>query len=534
MSLARNAFVQASLTMASRILGFARDLMVASRFGQGAYSDIWATALMFPNLFRRLFAEGAFAQAFVPIYAKVQAESGDAEAERIASESLSFLLVVVGGVCVALQVAMPWIMYLLLSAYTARPEIFTLAIVMTQITMPYLFCMTMASLLSGVLNTRGKFALSAGVLILYNLCTLAPLLFMPPNKVNALYAAGAAVTVSGILQAGALWWGVQRAGVKLKFHWPRLTPGVKQILALAVPGAIAGGATQINSLVSQALTGSDEGARAVLYNSDRLYQLPLGIVGTAIGLALVPRLSRAFALKDQKDADGALDDGVALSMAFSAPAAIALLVMPYLIIDSTLTRGAFTHADAHRTAAVLFQFAWGVPAFVLAKVFTPPFFARQDTKRPMRYALITVAINVLLGVGLFFGLRARGGDGVVGLGIATSAAAWINVALLTGTLAREGSYKISARLWSRLMRLAIACAAMAAFIGFCALHYARLSHLLWRKELVVVAVTFGGAVLYTIVAFVTGAITWAEVRGALRRERGPAVEGGGLPIGLDG
>jgi putative peptidoglycan lipid II flippase len=532
MSLARNAFVQASLTMASRILGFARDLMVAARFGQGPYSDVWATALMFPNLFRRLFAEGAFASAFVPIYAKVQAESGDGEAERIASESLSFLLTVVGAVCILLQVAMPWIMRFLLSAYLRRPEIFFAAIVLTQITMPYLFCMTMASLLSGVLNTRGKFALSASVLILYNLCTLAPLL-LAPDKMSALYAAGVAVTVSGVLQAGFLWWGVRRSGVKLRLQWPRLTPGVNQILALAIPGAIAGGALQINSLVSQALTGSDVGARSVLYNSDRLYQLPLGIVGTAIGLALVPRLARAFALGDRKDADGAMDDGIALSMAFTAPAAVALLLMPYLIIDSTLTRGQFTHADAHRTAAVLVQFAWGVPAFVLAKVFTPPFYARQDTRRPMRYALVTVALNVVLGVSLFFGLRATGRDGVVGLGVATSAAAWVNVALLAGTLAREGAYRIRPALWARLARVGVACVCLGAFLGACGYYYGSLTHALWRKEFVVLAVVLAGAVLYTITSFAFGAITWAEMRGALRRERGAPIEGGGLPLGGD-
>ena len=248
----------------------------------------------------------------------------------------------------------------------------------------------------------------------------------------------------------------------------------------------------------------------------------------------MPRLSRAFALKDQKDADGALDEGVALSMAFSAPAAVALFVMPYLIIDSTLTRGAFTHADAHRTAAVLFQFAWGVPAFVLAKVFTPPFFARQDTRRPMRYALITVALNVVLGVSLFFGMSAAGIDGVVGLGVATSAAAWVNVALLTGTLAREGAYKISARLWGRLLRIAVACVVMGAFLAVCALNYHQLTHLLWRKEIVVLAVSAVGAILYAVLAFASGAVTWAEVRGALRREAAPPIVTRDLPIGPDG
>lgn len=531
MSLARNAFVQASLTMGSRILGFARDLMIAARFGQGEYSDIWATALMFPNLFRRLFAEGAFAQAFVPVYAQKQAEAGDAEAERIASEAMSFLLVVVGGFCIAMQLAMPWIMQILLSAYRDNAEIFFIAVALTQITMPYLFCMTMASLLSGVLNTRGKFALSAGVLILFNLCTLVPLLIIT-DRVTALYATGAAVTVSGILQAGLLWWGVKRSGVKIRLHWPRFSPDVKHILALAVPGAIAGGATQISSLVSQILTGSDVGARSVLYNADRLYQLPLGIVGVAIGLALVPRLARAFALKDKAEADKTLDDGIALSMAFSAPAAVALFVMPYLIMDSTLTRGAFTSADAARAANVLFHFAWGVPAFVLVKIFTPPFFARQDTKRPMRFALLTVGLNVVLGAALFFGLKEIGIDGVIGLAVATSLAAWINVFLLAGTLAREGTYRISASLWSRLMRLAAACAVLAAFAGGCAYFYEELSVLLFSKEVVVLAASLIGAALYAVAAFAFRAVTWAELRGALRRERGPAVEG--LQTGFDG
>jgi putative peptidoglycan lipid II flippase len=527
MSLARNAFVQASLTLASRLLGFARDLMVAERFGQGPMADIWATALMLPNLFRRLFAEGAFAQAFVPIYAKAQAERGEEEAARIASESMSFLLFVVAVICIAVQVAMPWLMRALLSAYLDKPDIFTIAILVTQITMPYLVFMTMTSLLSGVLNTAGKFALSAGVGTLYNLCTLAPLLFVR-DRTLALYGAGAAVTVSGVLQAALLWYGVRRSGVRLRFHWPQYTAAVRGVITLAVPGALAGGATQINSLVSQALTGSDEGARAVLYNSDRLYQLPLGLVGVAIGLALVPRLSRAFALKDDADGRGAMDDGIALSMAFTLPAAAALLAMPYFIVDATMARGAFTHGDAHRTAAVLINFAWGVPAFVLAKVLTPPYFARHDTKRPMRYALISVACSTIFGASGFFALEAMGKDGVVALAVATSATAWLNVALLTRTLAREGTYTIGPALWSRLLRILAATGLMTALMGVCAVNYGQLSHLLFRKEIAVIAVCLAGVAIYSALAFALGAVSMGDVRNALRRDN--RLQGGeGLP-----
>ena len=293
MSLARNTLVQATLTLGSRLMGFARDMVLAARFGQGPMMDAFTTALMLPNLFRRLFAEGAFAQAFVPVYGGVRQREGEEAAAVTASEALSFMLAVVAAFCILLQVLMPWIMPWLLSAYRDQPMILRLAVTATQLAMPYLACMTVASLLSGVLNTGGRFALTAGVPVLLNVCTLIALLapsVMPGVDLETvLLATSAAVTVSGFLQAGLLWWGVRRLGVRLKIGLPRLTPAVKHALALAVPGALAGGAMQINSVVSQLLTGSDEGARSVLYNADRLYQLPLGLVGVAIGLALVPR-----------------------------------------------------------------------------------------------------------------------------------------------------------------------------------------------------------------------------------------------------
>ncbi|HWA01293.1 MAG TPA: murein biosynthesis integral membrane protein MurJ [Caulobacterales bacterium] len=533
MSLARNTFVQASLTLASRILGFARDLAANYRFGQGPYMDAFATALMFPNLFRRLFAEGAFAQAFVPIYAKERAEHGEESADKVASDALSFLMTIVAGLCIAAQIAMPWLMPILLSAYVHDQHTMQIATLMTQLTMPYLACMTLASLLSGVLNTAGRFGLSAGVPILLNLCTIGPLLFSP-NREAAAIATAIAVTVAGVLQAGLLWWGAARIGVKLRPGLPMLTEAVKRVVWLAIPGALAGGAMQINTLVSQFLTGSDEGARSVLYNSDRLYQLPLGLIGVAVGLALVPRLARHYVANETEAASASMDDAIGLSMAFTVPAAVAFLIMPYFIIDATVTRGLFTHQDAHRTAEVLRQFAWGVPAFVLAKVFTPPFFARQDTRRPMQFAVSSVVVNTLLGATLFFSLPHVGVDGVIGLGIATSVAGWLNVILLASTLAREKVYRVGAKAWARFTRLGVACLIMGGFVAACAANYERLSHLLLRKEFAVIVVASAAFLLYSLAALALRAVTLSEIRGALRRERGAPAGGGALPPGLDG
>ncbi|MFN7111240.1 MAG: murein biosynthesis integral membrane protein MurJ [Brevundimonas sp.] len=531
MSLARNTLVQSSLTLGSRLLGFARDLALSARFGQGPMMDAFTTALMLPNMFRRLFAEGAFAQAFIPVYGGVKAREGDEAAAVTASEALSFIFAVVAGFCILLQVLMPWIMPWLLSAYQGQPQILSAAVTATQLAMPYLACMTIASLLSGVLNTGGRFALSAAVPVFLNLCTLSVLLppmFVPVPQETVLFMVTTAVTISGVIQAGLLWWGVRRLGVRLKLGLPRLTPGVKRTLALAVPGAAAGGALQINSLVSQFLTGSDAGARSVLYNADRLYQLPLGLVGVAIGLALVPRLTRAFVSGDHEGGQKTLDDGINLAMAFTLPAAVALFVIPFFIIDATVTRGAFTSADAARTADVLRQFAWGVPAFVLAKVLTPPFFAREDTRRPMYFAVAAVIITVVLGSGLFFWFRALGWDGVLGLAIATSASAWVNVGLLAGVLVRENSWRPSPAFVSRIARVLAASAVMAGLLLLAGINYGLLSRVLLAKEIAVLAVCGLGAGVYGVCLLAFRAVTLSELKATLRRE-----PGGSALSGLD-
>jgi putative peptidoglycan lipid II flippase len=530
MSLARNVFVQTFFTLGSRVLGFARDLALNARFGgQGPLMDAWATAQMLPNLFRRLFAEGAFAQGFVPVFAAARAQEGEVAADRMASQAMAFIMTVVALVTIAIEVGMPWIMPFLLSAYVDDPATLATATLMAQLAMPYLVFMTLAALLSGVLNTLGRFALTAAAPVMLNICTIIPLVVAPTDQQAAEWAA-IAVTVSGFLQCALLWWGARKLGVDLRVGLPVLGKGVRRMLAIAVPGAIAGGALQVSSLVTQALSGSDEGARSVLYNSDRLYQLPLGLIGVAVGLALVPRLSRHFAENDQAGAARTMDDGIGLSMAFTLPAAVALLIMPFFIIDATVTRGAFTAADAERTAEVLRQFAWGVPAFVLAKVFTPPFFARQKSKRPMQFSLISVAITVVVGAALWYWLPTQGIDGTIGLGIATSFGAWVNVFLLASALAGEGAYTMGAPVWKRMVRLMMASVLMGVFAGVCAWQYPLLSELLWKKEVAVLVVIIVGVVIYGVAAFALRAVTLSEIKGALRREKGVA----GVPSGGEG
>ncbi|MGQ0531829.1 MAG: murein biosynthesis integral membrane protein MurJ [Caulobacteraceae bacterium] len=534
MSLARNTAVIGGLTLVSRLFGFARDLALAWALGAGPVADAFFAALRFPNLFRRLFAEGAFSQAFVPVYSKTLAAEGEEAANRLASEALSVLLLMTGLLSAVAIAGMTWINRVLFAGYIDDPRTFQLATVLAQLAMPYLVAMSAATLFSGVLNAHGRFFAAAAAPILFNLCQLAALWLVHDTPEYAAVAAIIAVSISGLLQALWVWWGAHRSGTKLSLPFPRLTPAVRRLFVLAAPAAIAGGALQINVMVSQALASFERGAIAYLNVADRLYQLPLGLIGIAVGVAMLPRLSRLVQEGDEAGARGALDEAVALSMAFTLPAAAAMLAIPFYLLDGLYARGAFSAADAQNAALALIHYGWGVPAFVLAKIYAPAFFAREDTRAPMRYAITSMVLNIVLGAALFLGLRSMGLPGFQGLAIATSAAAWVNVLLMIRALVARGAYRPTPTAFARLLRIGLASAILFALLWFAGANRDALEAAVSSKEAAVALLILGGGTFYFIVAFLVRAVTVSEVRGAFRRERGPVIGGGGLPPGLDG
>jgi len=325
--------------------------------------------------------------------------------------------------------------------------------------------------------------------------------------------------VAGVSQAALLWWGVRRSGADVNFRWPRLTPDIRKLIALAIPGSIAASATQVNIFVSSMLVSQVNGARTWLAVCDRLYMLPQSLVGVAVGVALLPQLSRAVHARDRNASQGAIDEAIVFSMALTLPAAAALLAMPFFLIDALYTRGAFTAFDAHATAEALRQYAWGVPAFVLAQLFSRVFFASQDTRTPMRYALISVAVNVVAGVSIFFLV------GVPGIAAATSLAAWVNVLMMTATLARRGLYRPSSVAASRLLRILTAAVALGLIAGAASWNRDLLQGLLGgvhlgplhQKEMAVLMACLIIMVLYPVLLFASGGLTLAQARAALRR-----------------
>ncbi len=521
-SLIRSSAINSSLTLLSRLMGFARDLVISYRMGASATpaADAFNTALAFPNLFRRIFAEGAFASAFVPAYARALQDKGEEDADKLAGDAMATLAAATIALTVVAQLSMPWLMYLINPGYADDPEKFNLAVKLTIITMPYLPCMAIYAHLSGVLNARGRFVLSAGAPTLLNIVMLI-FVFPMTDPIRAAFAASVGVIVAGLCQAGLLTWGVNRSGARVHWVLPRLTPEIKTLIALAVPGAIAASATQINIFISGVLASHINGARSWLAAADRLYQLPLGLVGVAIGVALLPGLSRAVSSGDKAVAQGTMDQAITLAMALTLPAAAALVAMPFFLIDALFTRGQFTAFDAHQTAAALLQYGWGVPAFVLARVLAPAFFARQDTKAPMRFALVAVAVNIVAGIGLFNLI------GFQGIPAATSLAAWVNVGLMITALGRMGFYRFGPAAAGRLARIVLANAVFGLALA-AASHYREGIQSLFvglrlpfigGKELALLLVVAAASVLYPVFLFALGAVTPAELKAVVRPAR---------------
>ncbi|HYD28485.1 murein biosynthesis integral membrane protein MurJ [Brevundimonas sp.] len=523
----RSSAIFSGLTLVSRLAGFARDVVISAALGAsaGPAADAYNTALNFPNLFRRIFAEGAFAAAFVPAYARTLQVEGEEVADKVATDALAAVAFATVILTVAAQLTMPWLMTVINVGFLDDPARFKLAVILTQITMPYLPCMAIAALLSGVLNARGRFIVSGAYPILLNLIMLAAVVPAQGDQIGAAYAASWAVLAAGVSQAGLCWWAARKAGANIRLALPRLTPAVKAIIITAIPAAIGNSATQINVFISGNLSSFVAGGRTWLATADRLYQLPLGLVGVAIGIALLPRLSRAVASENHAQQQASMDEALTLSMALTLPAAAALMAMPYFLIDALFTRGAFLEFDAVNTAQALFQFGWGVPAFVLIRILAPAFFARGDTRTPMKFALVSVVVNAALAIGLF-----KLGLGVSGIAAAVSGAAWTNVLLLGGALWRRGLYRPGVPALSRLVRIAAAAAGLAVVVGLAAAFRPNLeapvaavlaalgtSH--GAKEAALLLVTAAGGLVYVALAFATRAVTVAEVRSLVRRGR---------------
>jgi putative peptidoglycan lipid II flippase len=512
------------LTLLSRVLGFVRDILFAWAFGAGWVADAFNVAFRFPNLFRRLFGEGAFNSAFIPLFAKELEEKGKEAARGFAEEALAGLFAVLVALTIAAMLAMPWLMYLLAPGFSATPEKFDLAVLLTQITFPYLLCMSLVALFSGVLNTFGKFVESSAVSIVLNL-TLAVAIFVGfamgyRNEPGGGVVQAVGVFVAGILQLWLLIDGLRRNDFTLRLKWPRMTDGMRRLITLGIPGVIAGGVTQLNIMIGTVIASMQPGAVSQLYYADRLYELPLAIVGIAIGVVLLPDVSRQLRAGNHDAVHESQNRSLEFAMLLTVPAAVALAVVPEPIVKVLFERGAFSSTDTEQTAAALAIFALGLPAFVMIKVFSPAYFAREDTKTPMRYATISLTANTVGSIALFFLFQHIGWLPQLGIAVATTLGGWLNAGLLWWTLVSRGHYTIDRRmvrsfymiiLSSIVMGVALLVAAKMLETHFMA------GHGFHERAFALTVLVLFGLVAYAAMVVVTGTLQVRQLRKLISR-----------------
>ncbi len=514
-----------SLTMVSRILGFVRDVLIAAALGSGAVADAFFVAFRLPNLFRRLFGEGAFNAAFVPLFAKRLEGDGEADARSFAEEAMAGLLLILLPVSAIAMLGMPWLMAVFAPGFITDPDKYDLAVQLTQIAFPYLTCMSLVALLSGVLNSMHRFSAAAAAPILLNIVLISAITLAIAlgysEKPEAGYVLAAGVFVAGFAQLVMLWMAVKRADLDLRLIRPRYTPGVKRLVELGIPGLISGGITQINIVVGTIIASLQAGAVSYLYYADRLYQLPLGIVGVAVGVVLLPDLARRLRAGDRAAAMDSQNRSLEFALLLTLPAAIALLIAAEPIIRVLFERGAFVAEDTPKTAYALMAFAVGLPAFVLIKVFQPAFFAREDTKTPMVFAGINMLVNAIGSIALFFIFKHFGLMPHVGIAVATTLAAWINAAMLFITLKRHGDFEGDRRLARNLPLILFASVAMGAVvydIVFWLAPYLSSAASLSVKVAALAAVVGAGALVFALIVVVTGVLGLAQLKRFTQRK----------------
>jgi putative peptidoglycan lipid II flippase len=522
MSLLRAVTTMGSLTMVSRVLGFVRDVLMARILGAGAMADCFVIAFKLPNLMRRLFAEGAFSAAFVPLFSGYleQGEDGPAArraaALRFAEDALAVMVTALVALVALAQIFMPWVILVLGAGFADNQAKYDLAVVLSRLTFPYLLFISLVSLLGGVLNAFHRFAAVAATPVLLNLVLILSLLFFDETLQTPAHALAVGVSVAGAAQLLWLLLACRREGILLKLRLPRLTPDIKRLFVLMVPVAVGAGAYQVSLFIDTFLAGFlADGSIAFLYYADRLNQLPLGVIGVAIGTALLPMLSRTLSAGDDASARASQNRAVEIALLATLPAAAALILFPDVLVRVLFERREFTPAMTAATADALAAFAIGLPAYVLVKVFSPGYFARKDTKTPVRYAMTALGVNVVLNLILMFPLKH------VGLALATSISAWLNAGLLMRGLYRRGDFAPDTRLRHRVPRILGATVLM---MGACWGLLQVLAPWFGRGTasalLALALLVTGGMVAYGVSAFGLGAMTRADL--ALVRRRPPS------------
>ncbi len=498
-----------SLTGVSRVTGFLRDLMIAAVLGAGGLADAFFVSFKLANFLRRLFAEGAFNAGFIPLFGRTLETEGREEAMRFASQVFSVMLTVLLVIVLVAEMTMPWLVRGLAPGFEPGGERYAVAVSLSYITFPYLLFVSLVAMVSGVMNSFGYFAAPAFAPVLLNLVLIAAMLLAFLHPETPAHALAWGVAIAGVLQFIWIMAAAQRADIRIRMTRPQLTARIRRLFRLVMPGVFGSGVAQINLLIDTWFASTlATGAVSYLFYADRLNQLPLGMIGIAVGTALLPLLTRQLRGGLETQAMDTQNRALELALFFTMPAATALIVISYPIIEVLFERGAFDATATAATAAALQAFALGLPAYVLTKVLAPAFFAREDTATPVKVAASALVTNIVLILALIGPLAH------VGIALATALSNWLNAMLLFFLLRRRGHLALDRRLLQRLLAFALGCVTMAALLlGTLMLSFDLPS---WVELCLLI---FLGSLGYLGATYIAGGIDPHEIRSLLRVKR---------------
>ena len=498
-------------TLVSRVAGLVRDIFLARYLGDGTVAQAFVVAQSLPNMFRRFFAEGAFNFAFVPMFAKKVEAGEDAGAfARDAFWGMAGFLAVFSALAI---IFMPGLVFLMASGFVGD-ERFDVAVTLGRIAFAYILFISLTALLSGMLNAAGKFVITSIVSVLLSLTMIGGMILANRMGWDMGRTLAWSVTVSGVLQLLATWAAVRHLGYRLPFRWPVLTPDLKRLAVIAAPAVLAGGVVQVNLIVGRQIASMTEGAVVWLYNADRIYQLPLGVVGIAIGIVLLPDLSRRLRAGDDDGSRASFNRGTEFALLLTLPAAVALMVIAWPIISVLFQRGEYGPEATANTAFALAAYGAGLPAFVLHKVLQPLFYAREDTTSPFRYAVWSMMVNAVLALALLPLI------GWLAAAVATTVSAWVMVwQLWRGSRTMGDAARLDDRFIARVPRIVAASALMGLVLWALSVALAGPLATPGIRTAALGAMILAAMVVYFGTVLLIGGMSWAELRGAFRRQR---------------
>ncbi len=524
MSLFKSIATFGGWTLFSRITGFFRDMVLANYLGAGTVSDAFFVAFKLPNLFRSLFAEGAFTSAFVPIFSQKLVEGGKAQAVRFALGAISVLVFCLGIFVLLMEIVMPWVVLVLAPGFVDDAGKIELASFLSRLTFPFLLLVSVVSFQSGILNSFGKFAAPAAAPVILNLVMIAAVwVFMPVIDTPA-YRIALGVTLAGVLEVIWLNYFLRREGVKISliYDLPGLfkNSDIRVLFKRIAPGVLGAGVYQINMMVDTILVSLiGTGAISWLYYANRLQQLPLGVVGAAIGVALLPILSRQLKSEDVQEAKKTQDKAIEYGALLSIPAAVAIIILAEPIINILFQHGKFGLFETEMTAQAVIAYSVSLPVYVMVKAMTPNFFARGDTRTPVKYSIVVLLSN------LVFSLLLMKPFGHVGIAAATSLSAFVSFYQYVRGLKKRGFWCFSRELLFFVAKVVLCSLVMgAALEGGClaldALTGGWLKYSVFPKLFLFGGLCFFGVVTFCIMTKITGVMDITALAKSLLKRKG--------------